>query len=220
MKQIIPAILSTTLQDYQTKVRAVENLVKYVHIDIMDGLFVSHKTLTLTDIKNTPTKTSREAHFMVEKPWNHVAHAARAGINTFIFHIEACPTPFFVTKTLDLITKHNLAAAIAVSPETPITSVFPFVPRLAHVLIMTVHPGKGGQEIIPATLKKISTLKKHFPTLTIEADGGINATTIHKVLRAGASLIVMGSAIYGQKNIRTKLLQFARFARSQKKFLH
>ena len=208
MKQIIPAILSTTIKDYTTKVHAVEKLVQRIHIDIMDGHFVSHKTISLQDTRTISTNISREAHVMAEKPWNYVLPAAKAGINTFIFHIEACPTPSFVTKTLDLTAKHNLSAAIALSPQTPLQAVLPFVTRLEHVLIMTVHPGKGGQELIPSTLKKISTLRKQHPTLTIEADGGIHEKTIKKVLTAGASFIVMGSAIYAQKNIKQTIKNY------------
>ena len=207
-KQIIPAILTKNINDYQNKITLVEKLVKRVHIDIMDGKFVPNKTISLTTIRQVQTKLHKEAHLMVKMPWKYVNSAANARINTFIFHIEACPTTEQVCQTLKLISQHKMQASIAISPETPVDKILPYLSKLEHVLIMTVNPGFGGQNLIPSALQKVQALKEYDPKLTIEVDGGINKETLALAVQAGANYFVMGSAIYAHKNIKETIKNY------------
>lgn len=213
MKRILPAILAKTKKEYTQKLRSVEGHVSRVQIDIMDGLFVPNKTITLKTIAAIPSPVSKEVHMMVHAPWKYVTLARKAGAHTFIFHIEACPTPRDVIRTLNLLKKNGLRASLALNPETPLTRVLPYLDRLEHVLIMTVHPGFSGKKLLSRTLQKIRQLHKIAPKKLIEVDGGIMARNLPRLARAGAHYFVMGSAIYAAKDPPHALKTYQRILR-------
>lgn len=199
---IIPAILSYTQKDYAKKLRAVKGLIRTIHLDVIDGKFVPNKTIQLDVIKKVKNPLRKEAHFMVEKPENYIAHAAQAGIHTFIFHIESHTNQQQTKHTIYSIKKAGMIPAIAINPRTPIKKLFPFFPHIKSVLLMSVQPGKGGQKFMPSVIKKIQQLRKKAPNITITVDGGLNEKTLPLAKKAGANHFVMGSAIFKTKNIK------------------
>lgn len=207
---IIPAILSTDVNDYKTKFQQVEGLVERVQIDVMDGRFVDNKTVPVGKLPKVKTSADIEFHMMVDAPWAYIPTVAALGGKTYIFHIEACASEKQVYELIERIRQYKMQPAIALSPETPISAVLQYVNKLERVVIMTVHPGKMGQAFIPNTLQKIRAIRKKYANLNIEVDGGINKKTLPKVLKAGANYFVIGSAIYEREDIAKAIKEYQR----------
>ncbi len=216
---IIPAILSSTREDYEKKIRAVEGLVERVQVDVMDGRFVPNKTVPLDKLTGIHSKVYKEFHMMVDAPWAYIPIVAQLGGGTYIFHIEACTNERNVHDILQRIRQYKMKPAIAINPETPLKTVLPYINELEQVLIMSVHPGKMGQAFISSVLRKIRELRKRKPKLTIEVDGGINAETLPKVLKAGANYFVIGSAIYGREDIKEAVKKYKKIIICEKQSL-
>ena len=175
----------------------------YFHIDVMDGNFVEKETYNymlessayIKRISNLPL----DVHLMVKD--------VKKGINDFLdlepniitFHLEACENEEEVFENIKLIKQANCKVGIAVKPNTPVEEIYKYIPYVHMCLIMTVEPGKGGQTLLSDMLAKISTLKKYIDNnkldIDIEADGGINLKTCEAVKKAGANVLVAGTAI-------------------------
>ena len=209
-KLIIPAILSPALEDYRQKIKAVEGLVERVQIDVMDNRFVPNKTLPFDALGEVKTNVYKEVHMMVDAPWAYIPAARQLGVGTYIFHIEACGSPKLVHEIIERIRQYKMQPSIAINPHTPLKTILPYLSQLEHVLVMTVVPGFSGQAFIPGTLRKIRAIRKRFPHINIEVDGGINADTLPRVRDAGANYFVMGNAIYKQPDIRQAIEGYKR----------
>lgn len=189
--EIIPTILVKSFEEVQEKIRKVENYVNWVQMDIMDGRFVDNKTWdNPQDLKNFKTKIKLEAHLMIEKPEQKIDDWLEV-VDRVIIHYEA---------TENIIKDKRVG--LAINPETPIEKVKPFLEDLDLVLIMTVNPGKGGQEFKPEVLGKIKSLREIWPDGNIEVDGGINPETAKKAISAGANLICAGTYIFNSENTK------------------
>jgi len=203
MIKIAPSILSADFAHLAADIKKVENHVEMLHIDVMDGLFVPNITIgqpVVAAIKKR-TKLPLDVHLMIVNPERYIEDFAAVGANSITIHAES-------TKRLKLaikkIKKKKLKAAVALNPNTPITKIKPILKDLDMVLLMTVHPGFGGQKFISSVLTKIKQLRKISDQqklkLDIQVDGGINAETAKKVVNAGANILVAGSYIYNSKN--------------------
>ena len=189
--EIIPTILVKTFDEVKEKIKQVENLVDWVQLDIMDGVFVDNKTWNNpSDLRGFKTRVKLEAHLMVEKP-EEVINDWLKIVDRVIVHYEAANN-----------ISEGKRIGLAINPETPIDVVKPFLNNLDLVLIMTVKPGWGGQKFQERTLDKIKALRKLWPDGNIEVDGGINAETAKKTIKAGANLICSGSYIFNSKDIK------------------
>ena len=197
--EIIPSLLPVE-NDIEKYVKIVEPYVKRVHFDIMDGIFVEKKAFSVDKVEQTITDLKKAVHLMTVKPRDDIPDYALAGADIIIFHIESEGDP---NETIGLIKKESAKVGIALNPGTPAEKVFPYLPKLDLVLVMTVEPGKSGQSLIPETLDKVKELRKKINELDknidIAVDGGINKNTIKKAKEAGANLFVCGSAIFGEK---------------------
>lgn len=177
--------------------------IDYFHIDVMDGEFVENNTVSkmteyceyLSSISNLPL----DVHLMVKDVPSYISSFLVFEPNIITFHLEAAKDKEQVMEWINLIKENNVRVGISVKPDTKIEEVAEFLPFVHLVLVMTVEPGKGGQELIPKTLEKIRALKKYVKEkqieVDIEADGGINLDTVAYVKEAGANIIVSGSAI-------------------------
>lgn len=180
MVRIIPAILATNEEDYHNNLDKIENSVHledgWVHIDFIDGIFAPSITITPEVLKKYPTKLKIEAHLMVANPTEYMKGLEADRIIT---HIE--------------IPKDKLPdeANLAINPETDLSALDDFNPSV--VLVMTVHPGKQGQEFIPQALEKIKALKVKRPDILIGVDGGVSAENAKLIVDAGADYLVVGS---------------------------
>ncbi|GCE27756.1 ribulose-phosphate 3-epimerase [Dictyobacter alpinus] len=203
MVEIVPSILSADFTRLGEQVRDAEAAGAHrIQIDVMDGHFVPNITMgpMVVEAVRSCTKATLEAHLMITNPQEYIETFAKAGADVIIVHQEVSPHLHRVLKQIKAAGKQ---AGVAINPSTPVFMLQDMLPFCDLILVMTINPGFGGQELIPETLPKIETLHRMLQqrnlTCDIEVDGGINAETIPQVVRAGANLLVAGSAFYNTK---------------------
>jgi len=190
--KIAPSLLATGFRDLERNISKISN-ADYVHIDVMDGYFVSEKTIDHKMVGKIKTGLVKDVHLMIQTPEKFVKDYIDAGADLISFHIEACSDPSSLIK---YIKSFGVKVSIALNPETSVDKVLNYLGRLDQVLIMSVHPGRGGQEFISASLDKIRIIRMLFPLLDIQVDGGINLESGLKAAKAGANVLVSGSFIF------------------------
>ena len=176
-----------------------ENGAAYIHFDVMDGMFVPSISFGMPVLASIHDATEQfmDAHLMVQEPIRYVEAFQKAGADCVTVHLEACED---VKTTLDKIHACGMKAGLAVNPETDVKELVPYLEDVEMILIMSVHPGFGGQKFIPESLDKIREVRamlneKNLET-DIQADGGIYVENVREVLDAGANVIVAGSAVF------------------------
>lgn len=209
--KLSPSILSADFCKLAEDIRQTEeNGAVYLHFDVMDGVFVpsiSFGMPVLASIKPS-VKQVMDTHLMITEPIRYVEAFAKAGADILTVHYEACED---VRATLEKIRECSMKTGLAISPDTPVEVLEAFIGEVDMFLIMTVHPGFGGQKLIPETLDKVRALRemisKRGLETDIQVDGGIYASNIKEVLDAGANVIVAGSAVFkGNPGDNTKEL--------------
>lgn len=201
--KIAASILAANPMRFESEIKKVERAgIDLIHIDVMDGHFVSNITMgpfIIKGIKKT-TKVPLDIHLMITHPERYIkAFAAVAGKGDFItFHIEATKQP---KKVISLIKKAGLKAGVSLNPNTKTKSIEKLLSTLDLVLIMSVYPGFDGQKFMPEVLPKISRLRSLAPDgLEIAIDGGITPENIPQVVKQGANIIAAASAIFKTKD--------------------
>ena len=204
MVEVSTSILSTIKGKEADTFFALEKAkTDYFHIDVMDGKFVANDTYKkmleyssyIKRISNIPL----DVHLMVNDVKQAIDDFLAVEPNIITFHYEACKSKDEVLEIINYIKQNNCKVGISVKPDTKIEEIYEFLPYIHMVLVMTVEPGKGGQTLLKDMVEKISTLKKYVESnnieIDIEADGGINLQTCEPVKKAGANILVAGSAI-------------------------
>lgn len=193
MVQIIPAILSTSLEDYKRDLDKINNssLLQdgWLHIDFADGIFVHNKTIDPKKTIDYPTNLKKEAHLMVASPLEWIDKAIDSGFERIIFHLET-DNP---EDSIEAIRQKNKEVGIALKHETPLERIIPFKDKVNLVLLMTVAPGFQGQPFIPQSLEKIKKLKILGWDVSIGVDGAVSDSDIIDIIKAGAQHLVVGS---------------------------
>lgn len=197
MVQIIPAILSTTEEDFQRDLIRYNNAKSWeegwIHIDFADNKFVPNKTIGIDSIEKFPTDFKKEAHLMVEHPLEWVEKLNKLGFKRVIFHIEAKDDTL---KVIENIQKLGMEVGIAINPDTPIEKLVAFITKINLVLIMSIVPGFQGQPFIPESLDKIRKayeLISKNSSLVIGVDGHVTDENAKSIIDAGATELIVGS---------------------------
>lgn len=201
MNYLAPSVLSADFSALGKDIAAVaEAGAEIIHLDVMDGQFVPNISFGVPVISSVRKVTDAlfDVHLMIEEPVRYLKAFKEAGADIITVHYEACRD---VKETLWQIKTMDIKAGLAVSPDTPVSVVEPFIPMVDMVLVMSVYPGFGGQTFIESSLDKLRTVKEMITKagkeeVWIEVDGGIGTANIRKVKDAGANVLVAGSAVF------------------------
>lgn len=211
MNILSPSILSADFWKLGEDIKAVEQAgAPYLHIDVMDGLFVPSISygMPVLECIRPHTELFLDVHLMIQEPERYVEQFAACGSDLINFHLEAAKD---VRETIRMIRATGKKAGLTIKPGTPVEALLPYLELVDMVLVMTVEPGFGGQKLIPQCLDKVRELRRIVEEkgcpLDIEVDGGISAENVELALEAGANVIVAGSAIF-KNNIGANVAQF------------
>jgi len=197
---VAPSILSADFRNLEAEIKKVENAgAEMIHIDVMDGHFVPNITIGPLIVKavRKATKLPLDVHLMIANPDKYIPDFAKAGADIITIHAEASKS---LDQDIELIKQNNVKPGVVLNPDTPVEKIFHILDKVAMVLLMSVNPGFEGQKFMPEVLTKIKALKseinKQKLNVDIEVDGGISLETAPKVVKAGANVLVAGSAIF------------------------
>lgn len=205
--KLAPSILSADFAALADDIKKVAS-AEYIHIDIMDGHFVNNLTFGVNVVKALRPHSDQifDCHLMVDNPESMLVDLQKAGADLVGVHYEACP---HLHRTLTMIKQLGMKAEVVINPATPVSVIEPVLGLVDQVLIMTVDPGFGGQAFLEETLVKINQLaiykQAHGLDFEIEVDGGINDQTIKLAKKAGATVAVAGSYVFGAENPGARL---------------
>lgn len=209
--KISPSILSADFTRLSEELKAVEDAgADYIHVDVMDGLFVPNITIGPFVVKalKRATKLPLDVHLMIERPERYIDDFAKAGSSIITVHAEAT---VHLNRTIQAIKETGAKAGVSINPATPVSMLEEVINDADLILIMSVNPGFGGQEFIESTLGKITAVRKMLTNsgskAELEVDGGIKAANIRKVAQAGADVFVSGSGVFNTKDYKATIRQ-------------
>ncbi len=203
---VSPSILSADLADLKNDIRRLEESgADRIHFDVMDGVFVNNISFGIPVLKSVKNITDMfiDVHFMIIDPMKYVDAFVDAGADMITFHTESNVD---IKSTIDKIHSRGIKAGLTVKPNTPIETVYEYLPFIENVLVMSVEPGFGGQGFIHDTMKKVSDVKKiiieNNYNCLVQVDGGINDVTARIAIEAGADDIVSGTYLFKAENMK------------------
>lgn len=203
---VAPSILAADFANLQRDIELInKSEADWVHVDIMDGLFVPNISFGFPVMRAVKKYTEKplDVHLMIIEPDRYLKEFKEAGAAVITVHLEACPN---LHRTIQYIKELGCKAGVALNPHSPVVLLDDIVADLDLVLIMSVNPGFGGQRFIEHTYKKLNDINKLSkqlnPDLLIEVDGGVDMENAHKLINAGAKVLVAGSSVFSSSNPR------------------
>lgn len=200
MNILAPSILSADFNVLGEQIQTVAKAgAQYIHVDVMDGIFVPSISYGMPVIKSVRKSTDAvfDVHLMITEPVRYIRDFVDSGADIITVHVEACKD---INETIRDIKACGVRAAVAINPETPVDKIMPYLDDIDMALVMSVHPGFGGQKFIPDVLDKVRIIRSYYRDNNmdkdIEIDGGINFDNLPEALEAGANVIVAGSSVY------------------------
>ena len=204
MRIVAPSILSADFGNLERDIKMIDRSeAKWVHIDVMDGVFVPNISFGFPVVKSVRKSTNKllDVHLMIVEPEKYVKRFVEAGANYVTFHHEACANP---RATIAEIRSVGAKAGVSIKPATPVEAIFDYLGEVDMVLVMSVEPGFGGQSFMPHSLDKVRVLRKEIVDkgydCLIEIDGGISTKNAREVFDAGVDVVVAGSSVFGSEN--------------------
>ena len=209
MIKIAPSILSA---DFAYLARDIEKIATadYVHVDVMDGLFVPNISIGIPVVKSIRPTTDLplDVHLMIERPVRYVEQFCDAGADIVTCHVEA-DTEENILAAIDKIHAKGKKAGVVVKPRTPASAVLPFIDKVELILVMTVEPGFGGQKFMADMMPKVQEIRRYIdamnPTCELEVDGGVDPATCKLCIASGANVLVAGSSVYKAEDIPARI---------------
>lgn len=203
MATIVPAILEQTIEGFKNKLALVTKLpeVERIQVDFADGKFVPNSTVSITDIDLLNLAYTWEAHLMVEEPVDFLDYQI-AGFKVIIVHYEAFKSGAQIAQALEEIRRLGMRAGLAINPATNVNVLKDFFSAADMFLLLGVEPGFQGREFVPETVGRMAKLREFAPHAILEVDGGVKKENIGQLAKAGADLLVVGSALVGEGNIQ------------------
>ena len=211
MIKISPSILSADFANLARDIGRIETS-DYVHVDVMDGLFVPNISIGIPVVKSIRPITSLplDVHLMIDRPVRYVDQFCDAGADIVTCHVEA-DTEENIHEALRKIHAKGKKAGVVVKPKTPAGAVLPFIDEVEMILVMTVEPGFGGQKFMADMMPKVQTIRGYIdamnPACELEVDGGVDPTTCKLCIASGANVLVAGSAVYKAEDIPARIAE-------------
>lgn len=209
MIKIAPSILAADFANLERDIRRVES-ADYLHVDVMDGVFVPNITIGLPVVQSIRRVTDLplDVHLMIDRPVRYVERFCQAGADVVTVHVEA-DSEENTARALDIIRGQGKRAGVVLKPGTPAQAALPFLDKCGMVLVMTVEPGFGGQKFMADMMPKLLQLRRWIDEggldCELEVDGGVDPATCHTVIENGANVLVAGSAVYKAADIPARI---------------